>query len=295
MDSAKRYNYYMKKFFKWLMIVIVIVASVGGTCYVFYTNLSERRESFSAVDSFLNSSVQADFDSNLTRIEDISGNRFNTLIEINADLEDITRTLIPYLTIIRDREEDIDETAIVEALETMENSRDSANILMEDYFIHIGHTPSFNVMTGANASYRDICAYLVDYAEFILLMNNTITSYMDSTSDVKFSVIDLYSRVIINDCSRLIQNSDNITVINSTSNINILITNVNFSSGYLMKGDDISVSFNSYANKFITDYALCAKQTVANDLSNLITSASENSTNINETTAYSFKQMFGIN
>ncbi len=286
------YNYCMKKFFKTLLILIVVVASVGGTCYIFYKNLTVRQNSFNHVSQYLTSSARTDFDGNLVRTKSLAGSRFNTLVDINSDLEEITNILNLYLTIAKDY--DVDENTLINELEDLQNLRDSTNSIMEQYFIHCEQSQYFDKAVGANVAYKNICNYLVEYARFTLQLKNLICSYVGEENDIKFSIIDLYMRVIISDLSNISTGNNNLIVIADSSNINLLINNVEFKDGYLYT-DDLSTSFGSIAIQFVYNYKSCDKNDVAKNLSSYVINSTENSTNVNERVGYLFKTLYSIN
>lgn len=281
----------MKKFLRAVLILIVIAASVGGTCYAFYKNYTARKSSFNYVSSFLVSGERREFDGNLTKTRDLGGNRFNLIINVNNDLEEITDTLNAYLT-IADRY-DVNENALVDKLEEVSIARSKANAHMQEYFIHCEQSPYFNRSTGANVAYNSICEYLVSFADFILNFNNMVSSYINFSSDVKFAIIDLYSRVVMNDFNAIEVGSDNISNIKTTSNINLLVGNIDFVSGYLNAGD-LNSSFGLYAVNLANTYRSCNVNTLATNLFELVTASNADSTEINSRVAYLFKQIFSI-
>ncbi len=281
----------MKKFFKVLLILVVVVASVGGTCYAFYKNYTARKSSFNYVSAFLTSGARTEFDGNLTKTRNLAGSRFNLIINVSNDLEDIADTLNTYLTIANKFE--VDENAIIAKLEKTSLARNRANEHMQEYFIHCEQSQYFNHSTGANVVYNSVCEYLVSFADFILNLNNAVGTYVDVSSDVKFALIDLYARVVLNDFNDIEVGSDKVTNIKTTSNINLLVNNVEFENGYLV--GDLNSTFGLNAVKFAKTYGSCDTNALATQLFDLVNRASASSTNINEKVAYLFKQIFSIN
>ncbi len=245
----------IKGVLKIALIIVLVAAAIGGTCYLFFKYLNSSEEAFDEVGEYVYSVERDEFLSDLNTINNYtSSGRLNDLINTYEDLQKVAKVLLPYLSIY-----DIDDDEIVSQLSTLLTAQEEVD---EDIETYLGRITDITFdKTDVNTLYSDLANYLVEYANLISIINSEIESAAKYQSvDIKFSVIDCYTHIVKNTFSNLTTSApieaeslDSLNLISTIlnfENINIVITNTS---------DDIYVTINN----FITTYDLCDKDAFA--------------------------------
>ncbi len=275
---------------KVLLIVLIIAAAIGGTCYFFYSQIRASVNGFENFSSFIYGSKKDEFDAKLKTVTSYTDNRFDLIISTNEKLNEIAINLNYYL--LNSKDYDIDDHLIVDQLEKVEDVQNKADDMMNEYLIKI-NSSSFNRNTGANDLYQQMSKYFIAFSDMI----NSINSELDKTNivkngDVKFSIIEIYTTVCINTFSDLMTDASGLRKVVNSDNIDIVNTYVNFENGYIVSNNNFSY-LNNY---FISNYNNCNKSTFAKNLAQNvqnIVNITENSSSL-EKAIYYFKGVLGI-
>ena len=133
--------------------------------------------------------------------------------------------------------------------------------------------------------------YLVKYAKFVKAVNEDLLSRenFNAVSDIKFSMIDLYSRIVVDAFSKLTKDVD-LAVIGNKVNLDEIHNYFKFENSYIVCNKALSVD----AIKFIENYNICNKELFADKFVETLNSATgidANST-VEKKAAFYFNQLF---
>ncbi len=294
--TVKYYNSFMKKIWKVtkvLLLVLIIAAAIGGTCYFFYSHIRANVNAFNEFSSFIYGGQKDEFDAKLEHVATYTDNRFDLIIDTNDKLEEIAINLNYHL--INAKEYELDEHLIVEQLDKVSSEQRVADDMMDEYLIKV-NSSSFNRNTGANDLYQQMSRYFVTFSDML----NCINSELNNTNivkngDVKFSIIDVYANVCIDTFSDLVTDVSGLRHVTDSNNINIVNQYVNFKNGYIVPSGE-GDSFSHLNNNFINNYENCNKSQFASDLaqnvSNIV-NITDSSSSL-EKAVYYFKGVLGI-
>ena len=149
---------------------------------------------------------------------------------------------------------------------------------MIDEYIIKSTSEYFPSLIGANDIYLAFSNYLIKYAKVVKAVNENLISKegFNSTSDVKFVMIDLYSRVVVDTFSN-VETKNDLNVIKEDLNINKIDESFKFRYSYIDDSDAIVAD----VTEFIRYYNLCNKELFADkfvETISLATGIDENST-----------------
>ena len=114
----------MKKFIKALIIILVVVLAVGGTCFIFFKNLKIEEKSSESLIDYL-------YKADELKLEDVNyDGRFDTIIETNENLEDCLFTLSAYLI---NENISVSDREIIKQLKEIENTLNLASSMIAEY------------------------------------------------------------------------------------------------------------------------------------------------------------------
>ena len=238
-----------KKFFKSLLITILVIASVGGTCYLFYQNLTKQEDSFACVSEFLIGGDKSELHSNLITInntlKDLGDDKLEVVIDTCDRLDNITLSLSQYLIVAKDY--NVDQNKIVKYLNATEQKQSKLENDIVEFNLK-STSNDFNKILGSNDLYKSACNYINSYCDLIEVMNREIDNIIKNKSeDVKFSIYEIY----YNSC-RLVFTSFNSSISVEISNkLNMIFLNSKFEFDdiTLLQGVDNN-EFSILKNKF---------------------------------------------
>ncbi len=286
----------MKKFLKVLLIVIVLVASIGGTVYFFYSRLNppinyfDNLYAFSHDESFNGklTDVQAAIEQN-TLIDD---NRFELIDATNANLDAALDSLNNYL--ILSKEKKFNEKEIRPLYGILMDSKQNVLDAMDEYLNKTtAALPEMAFSTEADSVYQYFANYFIDYANFLLAFSSSLDVFeLNTAVDLKFTMIDLYSRTCKSMFSSVIS-VGNLKRISSTNedNMNYLNERFKINNSFIDAGEN---SFSHNINIFIEKYNLCNKDEFAKNLKSNAEKGSASSSVLEQVVGFYFKQIYGV-
>ena len=278
----------MKKFLKCILIVVLVVASVGGTAYLFYKNLKPEADYLTSLNEYTNNSSNVKFSNNLQGVvektQSVADNRFDLLLTTNNKLNQCLDCLSPYYIVYKNY--DIDKKAINKQFSNVKSLQAQAINVMDAYLTKI--TAQGELSSGANPSYEAICAYFVNYANFINLINSQISKMgVDRTADLKFSAIEVYCNVCANTFNSISKQSVEIINVYAISQLNVC---VKFKDSFL----DLTNDFSYLNNLFVKIYDSCNKNEFALHFMLYYTQGEQDSSSKEMQAGYYFKTVFGV-
>ena len=136
--------------------------------------------------------------------------------------------------------------------------------------------------------------FVCEYAETMQIVNKNVKSRssVKDLSDVKFSIIDLYTRVVIETYSNITVDEEQYKVLENSENMDLMNKHFKIENSYVETKDDYSLN----NLRFAEEYSSCDKQTFAQNLSENVKNISgitSTSTTLEKATFY-FKQVYGI-
>lgn len=278
---------------KIILIIALVGAAIGGTCYFFYNYILFNVDAFASFNTVIYGSQTVEFNAKLDEVRAYAGDRFDLIVDTNEKLGEIAENINYHLVNADDF--DLDERLIVTQIDKVAENQEIAYNMMEEYLIKVD-SDFFNKETGANDLFNQMSRYFVTFADMI----DTINSELDKTNivknaDVKFSIIEVYCDVCIDTFSNLILEASGIRMVENRQNIDLINQSVNFESGYI-SSSNAGDNFSYLSNYFISNYNACDKQTFATNLAqnvNQIVSITDSSTSLVKATYY-FKGVLGI-
>jgi len=276
----------MKKFFKTLLILVLVLGSVAGSAWLFYSKLKEQKDSYKIAINYQRSEAKKNVEVKLNLANNKSDiNRFSELLIVYRNLDSISETLTPYLSLAKDS--DIDNLEIYVQFEHVEEEQAKLLPLLEEYINKASvQGSSFNKNTGANAVYVQLSDLLVEYAEYLKTINNELSAVVDIKSDIKFSIIDIYL-TIVNETFTKFNDISGATYVKSLANVSVANSKFDFLDFYMG-------NFSSGTTLFVNNYSKCDKTLFANNFAtNMSASLSLNGNANNDAMVY-LKQVLGV-
>lgn len=280
----------MKKFLKVFIIVLLVLATIAGTCYFFFRNLKKKNNTTSSISEYIFAQEKTQFDDELQNVSnwvnsDNSDARINLIIATSNNLDDIVEVLSSYYVLSDTK---INNERISKSFNNVLSARALLNDMAAEYKIK-KDSSYFNRHLGANDFYEQSCVYLVNYAVFANHLNASLQ--LNKSSDIKFSMFEIYCNVVINTFSDVNTSATNV-VVKSTTNINKINTIFKIKNSYV----ETNVGqFHQNINLFNQVYYNCNKMEFASNLASNISSVSSADQPTNEKMAtYYFKQIFGV-
>lgn len=282
----------VKKFFKWFLIVILVVAAVGTTVFVFFKKYNAKQIKQVDLNDVLTASSKQNFDNGLNDVITIlnangGANWFTSLKTTSVGLDNSLDVLSNYYCSegFKVKEKNISDT-----YSSMIITRDLLNDMFEEYKIK-SESAYFQKLIGANDIYLTYSNYIVKYARFVQAVNNNVKAKdgFDCSSDIKFSVIDLQTRVAISGFSKLTKNGQ-LNKIENANNIDEMNKYVVYENSYIKASN----GFGLNALRFIQYYDVCNKNALAENFKSELLAVSEitETSTSEQKVAYYFKKMF---
>ncbi len=293
----------MKKFFKFLIVSIVVVGAIVGACILFFQNKNKVEDSTTSLLGFLQNENKQEFDSNVQKVSSLVNSdsldeRFNLIIEINQTLDNSFAELITYL---------IDDNVTVESKEISSNLysvisvRSYSKAMIEEYVIKANHKIDGNLSlfdrhVGANDLYRTITNYTKNYAKLVSSVNAYLDNIVENKSaDLKFNMIDVYTRVVQNTLSNLEDNTAGWVVLKDVDNLNVLRENnvLNYKNSFI---DTDANMFSSKVSNFNNYYDQCDKNEFCKNLATNVKTIEDikEGFKTHEIATYWFEKVLGI-
>lgn len=277
-----------------MIITLLVIACIGGTCYIFFKNYQEKISAPVSCVSMVKSESSVEFRTSLNEVGILTNNsgsddRFVLVINTLSDLDNMLMSLANYYI---DEDFTVRDKDIRAKYNQMEDSKALAVEMINQYKLK-SNSVWFDRSLGANDLYTTMSTYIVKYAEFVELLNLKVANKeVNRTSDFKFSMIDLYARVARVTFATLKTNEQSLRIVNSSENITRLQIYFQMENSYIVGGDVYSAN----ALHFSENYFACDKESFAiNFASNLnaVDGISATSTNL-QRAVYYYKLVYGI-
>ena len=278
----------MKKFLKVFIVVILVLGVIAGTAFFFFRNLKEKNNNTGSLVAMLESDEKKKFDSDLQATSAImksskSDLRLELIIETNTNLNQILNTLLMYYI---ETETNINNKTISNKLKELKSSRNNLSTMMAEYNVK-KESGEFDRNTGANDLYEQSCVYLIKYAVFVNEINNNVSIH-NKNADLKFSMFEIYSNIVITTFQETKVSSD-LIVVKSADNINKINENFKIQNSFVYMVNPFSIN----CNLFIQNYNACDKLKFAKEFNNNIQNASKTGPK-EVVAAFYLKQIYGI-
>lgn len=278
----------MKKFLKIFIIVLLVGSVIGGTCYFFFRNLEKNNHTTSSIASYLMSEEKQNFNNSLYEMHNLANSdstdsRLALIAETNFQLDDMMMVVCSFYV---ENNTKINDKEISNSFNQLKSSQTLLMAMVNEYKIK-STSNYFDRHVGANDYYKQACSYLMQYASFVNLVSENI-NVINKSVDVRFSMINLYSNVVINTFKSTKEMSNRVDVTNK-DNINWINLNVVFENSCL----DVTNAYSSNANNFIKFYSACNKSEFASNLKSNITTASKpnQSSTAEQSASYYLKEL----
>lgn len=280
----------MKKFLKVFIIVVLVLATVVGTCVLFFVNRKKNNTTTSSIAEFLFAEENEKFNEKLANMDswvdsDGTDNRVELILTTNLMLDEMAKDLSSYHIANGTK---ITNEKIFNAFKNVQSSKNLLVKMMDEYKIKKDST-YFNRHTGANDFYAQACVYLINYAKFNNYVNVNLN--INRNVDLKFSVYEIYSNVVMNTFSKT-KTLSSLVLVDNAQNLNKLHEIVSMDNSF------IETNVNQFAIEitlFNNAYYETNKVNFANNLTQNISSVTTADQSSKEKLAtYYFKQIFGI-
>ena len=282
----------VKKILKWFIIIVLIAGAVAATVFMFFKKYNANKINDVDLVSVLNSTEKTKFDSGFDAVlSSIEASEkptwFAEAVVAGENLDESLKILSCYYIdsngIVNDAEIDKTHSSMITTRNTLIN-------MFDEYAIK-STSSYFPILNGANDIFVAYSNYLVKYAKFVKAVNENLLSRdnFNSVSDIKFGMIDLYSRIVVDAFSKLSKDAD-LAVIGNKVNLDKIHSHFEFENSYI----DYDKALSSDAIKFIENYNICNKELFADKFVETLDSATgidANSSN-EKKAAYYFNQLF---
>ena len=281
-----------KKILKWFIIIVLIAGAVAATVFIFFKKYNENKINDVDLVSVLNSTEKTKFDSGFNAVlGSIESSEkptwFDEAVVAGENLDESLKILSYYYIdsngIVNDAEIDKTHSSMITTRNTLINMFDEYNIKSTSNY--------FPILLGANDIFVAYSNYLVKYAKFVKAVNEDLLSRDDfnAVSDIKFSMIDLYSRIVVDAFSKLTKDVD-LAVIGNKVNLDEIHSHFEFENSYIV----CDKALTSDAINFVENYNACNKELFAEKFVEYLNKT--NGVDANSTTetkvAFYFNQLF---
>lgn len=259
----------MKKFLKTLFVIVLILGSVAGTTYFFFSQIAPKTNYFVDISSFVTGANSTEFSAKLKQVamnsdtaELGSTNRFNTVIEVNNRLNSSLLALNDYMILAEDY--DFDYSTISNEYVAVVSAQNKTNSVMDEYLTKL--QGDLNKVKGANDVYSSFANYIVKYSEFLNALNEQLKIFkINKNADLKYSLIEIYANICINSYSKISKNTDVYNLIDPR-NIQFINSYFKLTNSYIDLSSTNNSNFSLLNNQFIKAYNACNKVEFANNL-----------------------------
>ena len=285
----------MKKVIKISVIVLLVVAAIATTCFLFFRNVEEEQSKEISLLSFSASEAKAKLHEDLAETMEIINSdgtdpRFASLKTTLANLDSSYRVLTTYYI---DSNFIVDNDNIAKSINSLNGIVRTSLSIMEEYKIKAEHTAPdgnkyFDRHLGANSLFTTLASFSVEYANLIKLVNGGIQG-INKDADVKFAVINIYADVTIDTYSN-VDTSESKWSVKSEDNISWLNTKFKLSHLYLE-----TEAYTAAQSRFVKLYSECDSTLFASKLKeniDAVTEIKEDMSKEHRATFY-FKEVMG--
>ena len=278
----------VKKFFKWFLIISLVVASVAMTVFLFLKKVNSMK--IEEVDLLEVVSAQEEFNEgfdSVVQIVEAEGKTdwFADLKSTKENLDDAMSKLSNHYVVSNFK---VKEREISSTYTSMQTTR---NLLMDmfDEYENKSTSAYFPRLIGANDIYVTYSNYLTKYAKFVMAVNNDLKSGDNfMISDIKYALIDLQSRIVINTFAK-IEIVDDLKIIENDDNLDAINGKFNFDNSLIESDENISLN----AIKFVQMYNRCDQNKLAKNFNTILSLAGIDSTStLEQKAAFYFKEIF---
>ncbi|MBR1987554.1 MAG: hypothetical protein IKA36_00800, partial [Clostridia bacterium] len=258
----------------------------------FYDNLGNNKKPDKTITNYLISGERTFFNEELASASSNCGDSRLVLITTTLDnfdeiLEEENYYYINFSAKFKNKHE------IKKEFEKITNRKTQLYSMLVEYNIKCENGTNFNKQIGANDLYDSFANFFKEYSDFIQFFNNKIRNNIPSAvSDVKFSVIELYT-LVVKDSFSIIIKEDELKTIPDAKNINYMNSIIDFENGQL---NTQSYYFGSNSTNFMINFDTCDKTLFAKNLYDYLDSVAGNVNDMTsiERASYYFKEIFGF-
>lgn len=280
------------KFLKWFIIIVLVVGAVGLTVFMFFRNYNKKQIKQVDLNDVLTSTNKQNFDNQFDEIVQILSENGQTVwfLDLKTTSTKLDNSLDVLINYYVDSNFVVYDAQISSTYSYMINTRNLLNNMFDEY-ITKSESQYFSKLVGANDIYNVYSNYLVKYADFVQAVNNNLKSRsdFDITSDIKFSIIDLQTRITNLTFSKVLT-SEELFKIENNSNIQKINSYVEYNNSLINGINNMSID----SIRFISCYENCNKTYFAEHFNEEITNVTTiNSSSTNEQkSAYYLKKIF---
>ena len=200
--NLKYYNICMKKFWKVLLITVLVLGTIAGTCWIFYSQFKKKRDSYANALNYLNSSDRVEFNAMVAQADAVSGmSRFGYMVTNLNKLDEVNTVLTPYLS--KANEADVDQNKIYKQFKEFEEMQPEIKDMIDEYILKSTSVATFDENSGANPLYRKLSLYIVNYAEYLFTISGELQEIFNRKIDTKFYMIEIFLNVTMDTFSNL--------------------------------------------------------------------------------------------
>ena len=282
----------VKKILKWFIIIVLTVGAIAATVFVFFKNYNKNKVNEVDLVSVLTSGEKIKFENGLDAVlgsveKSEKPTWFAEAVMAGENLDISLGILSCYYIetngIVKDAEIDKTYSSMITTRNTLINMFDEYSIKATSQY--------FPILDGANDIFVAYSNYLVKYAKFVKAVNEDLLTReeFNSVSDIKFSMIDLYSRIVVDVLSKLTK-VDDLAVISNKVNINKIHSYFKFENSYI----DCNNALTGDAIKFVENYNVCNKELFADKFVETLNGATgiDANSSVEKKAAYYFNQLF---
>lgn len=251
----------VKKFLKWFLIILLVVGSIAATVFIFFKRYNARQVKEVNLISVNESNDKYKFDqgfNSLLATLEAEGEPewFADVNVVNDNLDQALIVLSKYYISTNGK---VKDKEISDNYQSMITTRNVLTSMFNEYNIK-STSVWFPNLVGANDIYVAYSNYLVKYAKLVKSVNENLAKRdgFDTTSDIKFSMIDLYTRIVVDEFSSL-EKVGELQIIKSDTNIDEINKYFVFDHSYIAGGKVLTAN----ALKFIQNYNSCNKELFA--------------------------------
>ncbi len=283
----------MKKILKIVIISILVLGVIAGTCYIFYQNMKPEKDPIVLVD-YTKSEAKAKFNQGLVDVDmvldAVADNRLDIMITTHNNLDLIMNTLSIY--VVADGGKIMDQ-GVINSLNNVSSARSKAQAMINEYKIKM-ESPFFPKSLGANDLYEQTSEYLTKYARLVIEINDYVRDLgVNAESDAKFNMFDLYANIVSRDFEEVTILDGSLSLVKDSANVSIINNHFKMNGNYI----NINSPFSKVVNDFNAYYSKCDKKEFAknfatnvNNIQSIVVGESTNE----EIATFYFKRMCGL-
>ncbi len=229
-----------------------------------------------------------DLNSTLVIANGAGDERIKLISETSQNLDQIVAVLASYYV---DSNTEVHNSDMVKQLDSVKGSRYLFGRMLTEYLLK-KDSGYFNKTQGANDLFEQGLDYLIKYATFANMLNDSITG-INKYSDFKFSMFEIYSNVIITSFSHVTPNElTGLLQLDKADSIVLLNTIFKIEDSYVVTRVD---RFSKIINQFNDNYYKSDRVFFATNLhANMKNASSAYENTYEEIAAFYLKEIYGI-